>query len=233
MASFNITKSVDRVKRNKPVIIYLPDHGSNQSSYYQYMDLNIYAKNKTNETNYNNLGIVGNFVDWRGSGNVREVILTFEEVGTYDIYFEGAVSGTVYQSNIVTIEVYTVYNKKLIIKNNNDSLTLLDENLIQEKLDEKLDTSDAFSGSYTDLTNKPTIPSASSSNPSADVSGGAIGLSGNYAKADHQHPLSSAYATATHNQASTTITDMDVVQVVVTYTDDTTETLNLFKKVIS
>lgn len=87
-----------------------------------------------------------------------------------------------------------------------------------------------------------TIPSASSSTPSADVSGGAIGSSSNYAKADHQHPLSSAYATSGHNhsgtyapvshtQASSTITDMSTVQVVVTYTDDSTETLNLFKKI--
>lgn len=87
-----------------------------------------------------------------------------------------------------------------------------------------------------------TIPSASSSTPSADVSGGAIGSSSNYAKADHQHPLSSAYATSGHNhsgtyapvshtQASSTITDMDTVQVVVTYTDNTSETLTLFKQV--
>lgn len=133
---------------------------------------------------------------------------------------------------------------KLKIKKDNISMTILDENDIQDKLNEKLDISDAFSGDYDDLTDKPTIPSASSSTPSADVSGGAIGSSSNYAKADHQHPLSNAYATSGHNhsgtyapishtQASTTITDMDVVQVIVTYTDNTTETLNLFKKVVS
>lgn len=88
------------------------------------------------------------------------------------------------------------------------------------------------------------IPTTSSSTPSADVSGGAIGSSSNYAKADHQHPLSSAYATSGHNhsgtyapvshtQASSTITDMSTVQVVVTYTDSTSETLTLFKQVSS
>lgn len=46
---------------------------------------------------------------------------------------------------------------------------------------------------------KPTIPSASSSTPSADVTSGATGTSSNYARADHQHPLSSAYATSNHN----------------------------------
>lgn len=77
------------------------------------------------------------------------------------------------------------------------------------------------------------IPSASSSTPLADVSGGAVGSSSNYAKADHKHPLSSAYAAASHNQASSTITDMTTVAVVVTYTDSTTETLTLFKQVSS
>lgn len=86
--------------------------------------------------------------------------------------------------------------------------------------------------------NKPTIPSASSTTPSADVSGGAIGSSSNYAKADHQHPLSSAYATSghnhsgtyapvSHNQALSTISDADTEEVLVTYTDSTTETLHL------
>ena len=46
---------------------------------------------------------------------------------------------------------------------------------------------------------KPTIPSASSTTPSADVSGGAIGSGTTWAKADHQHPLSSAYATSGHS----------------------------------
>lgn len=74
-----------------------------------------------------------------------------------------------------------------------------------------------------------TIPSASSSTPSVDVSGGAIGSSSNYAKADHQHPLSSAYATASHNQDLSTINNVSTVAVVVTYTDSTSETLNLVK----
>lgn len=47
-----------------------------------------------------------------------------------------------------------------------------------------------------------TIPSASATTPSADVSNGAVGSSSNYAKADHQHPLSSAYATSGHNHDS-------------------------------
>lgn len=96
---------------------------------------------------------------------------------------------------------------KLKIKKDNALITILDESDVESVLNEKLDISDAFSGSYNDLTNKPTIPSASSSNPSADINGGAIGSSSNYAKADHQHPLSSAYATSEHNQASSTITN--------------------------
>lgn len=45
---------------------------------------------------------------------------------------------------------------------------------------------------------KPIIPSASDTTPLADVSGGVIGSSTKWAKADHQHPLSSAYATSGH-----------------------------------
>ena len=73
------------------------------------------------------------------------------------------------------------------------------------------------SGSIT-VENKPSIPSASSTTPLADVSGGAVGTGTTWARADHKHPLSSAYATSGHNhsgvyapvshtQASSTITD--------------------------
>lgn len=51
-----------------------------------------------------------------------------------------------------------------------------------------------------------TVPSAGSSTPGADVSGGAVGSSSNYAKADHQHLLSSAYATSGHTHANMEVT---------------------------
>ena len=67
--------------------------------------------------------------------------------------------------------------------------------------------------------NKPTIPSASSSTPSADTTSGAVGSGTTWARADHQHPISSIYATSEHNhtgvyapvshtQASSTITNV-------------------------
>ena len=40
----------------------------------------------------------------------------------------------------------------------------------------------------------------------------------------------SGKANSSHTQASSTITDMSTVQVLVTYTDNTTETLTLFKQ---
>ena len=76
---------------------------------------------------------------------------------------------------------------------------------------------------------KPTIPSASSTTPSADVSGGSVGSGTTWAKADHQHPLSTAYAASTHNHALTNISDVNTVAVLVTYTDNTTETINFVK----
>ena len=59
-----------------------------------------------------------------------------------------------------------------------------------------------------------TIPSPSSATPSADVSGGAVGSSSDYAKADHQHPLSSAYAEAGHNHDSRYYTETEVDNIV-------------------
>lgn len=48
-----------------------------------------------------------------------------------------------------------------------------------------------FSGSYNDLTNKPTIPAASSATP-ADLGTAAAGSSTNYARADHVHKMPTA-----------------------------------------
>lgn len=70
---------------------------------------------------------------------------------------------------------------------------------------------------------KPTIPQASTSSPLADMTGGAIGSDSKYAKADHQHPLSSAYATSGH-----THTTSDLPSTVMSETDisDIIDTLN-------
>ena len=85
--------------------------------------------------------------------------------------------------------------------------------------------------------NKPTIPSASSSTPLIDVTGGAVGNSSNYAKADHQHPLCSDYAAAghTHNNYLTSSdisgmmnsNDYSTVTLSVIFTDNTTGTYDL------
>lgn len=48
---------------------------------------------------------------------------------------------------------------------------------------------------------KPTIPSASSTTPSADTTAGSVGTSTTWARADHKHPLSSEYATASHTHS--------------------------------
>lgn len=56
-----------------------------------------------------------------------------------------------------------------------------------------------------DILDDVVIPEPGSSAPGADVQSGAVGSSSNYAKADHQHPLSSAYAAASHSH---TISDL-------------------------
>lgn len=52
-------------------------------------------------------------------------------------------------------------------------------------------------------------------------------------KSETTHNHDGTYAPVSHIQASSTITDMSTVQVVVTYTDSTSETLTLFKQVSS
>lgn len=49
--------------------------------------------------------------------------------------------------------------------------------------------------------NKPTIPSASSTTPSADTTNGSVGSGTTWAKADHTHPKSSLYATSDHTHS--------------------------------
>ena len=43
------------------------------------------------------------------------------------------------------------------------------------------------------------IPTPNNETPLSDVNNGSKGKSPNYARSDHQHPLSTAYATANHN----------------------------------
>ena len=54
---------------------------------------------------------------------------------------------------------------------------------------------------------KNSIPGAATSTPLADATGGALGTSSKYAKEDHQHPLSTAYAANTHSHSASEITD--------------------------
>ena len=77
------------------------------------------------------------------------------------------------------------------------------------KNDGTIDTTSysTFSGSYNDLTNKPTIPSASSTTPSADTTSGSYGSGTSYARSNHTHPKSSLYAESSHTHTKSQITD--------------------------
>ena len=59
----------------------------------------------------------------------------------------------------------------------------------------------ALSGSYNDLSDKPTIPSASSTTPSADTTTGSVGTGTTWARSNHTHPKSSLYAEASHTHS--------------------------------
>ena len=77
------------------------------------------------------------------------------------------------------------------------------------KNDGTIDTTSysTFDGNYNNLSNKPTIPSASTATPSADTSSGSYGSGTSYARSNHTHPKSSLYAEATHNHTKSQITD--------------------------
>ncbi len=66
---------------------------------------------------------------------------------------------------------------------------------------------------------KPTIPSASSTTPSADTTSGAVGTGTTWARADHKHPKSSLYAEATHTHTKSNITDFSHTHSVTDVTD--------------
>ena len=73
-----------------------------------------------------------------------------------------------------------------------------------------------FSGNYNDLSNKPTIPSASSTTPSADTTSGSYGSGTSYARSNHSHPKSSLYAESSHTHTKSQITDFPSLSTVAT-----------------
>ena len=97
---------------------------------------------------------------------------------------------------------------------------------VHDALSEKVDKETGkglFSGSYNDLTDKPTIPtvpSASTTTPSADTTNGDVGDGTTWARSNHKHPKSSLYAEASHSHTvsdlptANSITDGDTTHIV-------------------
>lgn len=73
-----------------------------------------------------------------------------------------------------------------------------------------------FDGNYNSLSNKPTIPSASSTTPSADTTSGSYGSGTSYARSNHSHPKSSLYAESSHTHTKSQITDFPSLSTVAT-----------------
>ena len=80
-----------------------------------------------------------------------------------------------------------------------------------------------------DITDFPTVPSASSTTPSADTTSGSYGSGTSYARSNHTHPKSSIYAESTHTHTYSDISNVSVVTVNVTYSDSTTGTIKLLQ----
>lgn len=107
------------------------------------------------------------------------------------------------------------------------------EKLVKTELDKKIATSSTtglvkndgsidttsystFDGNYNNLSNKPTIPSASSTTPSADTTSGSYGSGTAYARSNHSHPKSSLYAESSHTHTKSQITDFPTLSTVAT-----------------
>lgn len=138
----------------------------------------------------------GKFLKVNSSGNVACESVTIPSAYTHpSTHPASMITGL---ANVATSGLYDDLDNKPDIPSATSDLTN-DGNGEEPFLTHSDISAVGISNSYEDLDNKPTIPSASSTTPSADVSGGAVGTGTTWAKADHQHPLSSAYATSGHN----------------------------------
>ena len=81
------------------------------------------------------------------------------------------------------------------------------EKLVKDSLDEKADSTHTHTKSQ--ITDFPSIPSASSTTPSADTASGSVGTGTTWARSNHTHPKSSLYAEANHTHDD--IQSFDVV----------------------
>ena len=89
---------------------------------------------------------------------------------------------------------------------NGDTTHAPSADAVYDALSLKQDSNSAFSGAYSDLTGKPTIPT--------DVS-------------DLTDTNNTTFTPKSHSHGLTDVTDTSTVEVVVTYTDSSTDTLNL------
>ena len=101
------------------------------------------------------------------------------------------------------------------------------EKLTKDTIDGKANSTHTHTTS--DITNMPTVPSASTTTPSADTRRGSSGSGTTWARADHKHPKSTIYAEASHNHNITDLNNVTTVDVTVTYSNNTSETIKLLK----
>lgn len=138
------------------------------------------------------------------------------------------------------------YSKITDIKDNltsTDSSKPLSANqgkILKGLVDNKLDTSQGINNASKNLVTdvngdiifetKPTIPTASSNDADIKMNGTqSAGSSSKYAKADHVHPSDTTRAPTNHNHTLSDMDNISTCNMVVTYMDNTTETIQLLK----
>lgn len=211
--------------------------------------------NTLSDTNVPSEKLVKNSIDAIGGGTVDSALSSTSENPVQNKVIKSALDGKISTSNTVGLvkndgsidtSTYLTSHQSLsnyvqksstsgLIKNDGtiDTNTYLTShqdisNYVQKssttgllKNDGGVDTSSYITSS--------SLPTASSTTPSADTTSGSYGSGTAYARSNHTHPKSSLYAEASHTHTYSNISNVSYVTATITYTDNSTETIKLLK----
>lgn len=136
-------------------------------------------------------------------GSTPNTLESTNNLSTGDVYIKMVINTENTETGATTLaipvnELIDTYNAdNTTLQLNNNTFSVKNGGITLEKLSSSLQTT------INNKANSSDVPSASSTTPKADTDGGKVGSGTTWAKADHQHPLSNAYATSGHNHDGT------------------------------
>ncbi len=152
--------------------------------------------------------------------------------GVYEEFIWGEITDSNNYQNTDYIDADDKHYNFISLQSMNINLEPI-KSLINEKLDisqtsykGKNVVVDNTTGDIT-FENKPDIPSASNTLPSADTTNGEIGNGTTWARSNHKHPKSDIYAEATHDHDITDLNGVTAEEITITYDDDSTDIVNI------